>query len=301
MLIADILSGLLQWSIFQLRRRTKAKLFLSLFSIVLLLVLLLMFGLKQFIIPYMTTLYILMLFVAILWMVIILKRDLLHAVDWQKTVAFGENKLYNLLIVKLVSGHFASYKRPSWIPTNECKQSKVLKHNVNDLVDHFYKTQLWNRKGILINILINSIALNVFLSMNGSKISLFFALMIPLLLIISTFQEQFKDIISHPVIKTVPVSASLMSGRFMKHTILWVYLVVLPHWIIVLMQDGAHLIFLVIFQVLFIWLVYRQIIFQAGRSIFQPNSKVSKVWLLVTLILLIVFDVIWLFCLLIQD
>lgn len=124
----------------------------------------------------------------------------------------------------------------------------MLQYSVNDLVDHFYKTQLWKRKGIIINMLINSIALNIFFSMNASKVSLFFAWVIPLFLMTLMFHGQFKDIVRHQGIKMVPVSASLMSTRFIRHTIFWVYLAVFPLLIIVLGNMESILFFLLSFK-----------------------------------------------------
>ncbi|KGX85508.1 hypothetical protein [Pontibacillus litoralis] len=185
--IVDLFTGLFQWMAFQKQGRQKLCFIMGYFVLLIIIGV----GFILFQSHYLAYYYIigmgLMFTVTIKWF----REELLYSVKWGETISYGEEKTWNRLIVKLITGVGFNFPSKLYI-TKKNGSKKRVNYQLTSVLSANWEGYLLNNKSITLNILINTIAIFILLSIRFHVYSLsyFLSTLLMFYLLKNIFQEQ---------------------------------------------------------------------------------------------------------------
>lgn len=270
-LISDCLFGLIQWMVFQKKWKHRFIWFTVWLLIPIVFIWIGKSGLFPIMYDYSFPILMVLLGIGSLLYVGLFQSDWLHDVDWQRVVHFGENKTYNLFLVKLITGNFSSYKKRAWIPTNEVRAIKKIPYSVEKLLHHFFKKKLWQKKGSVFSLLSNCIALSMLL--NGIHFSSFIAFIGSSFLFLATVRLIYVELINEPFMQTIPIHLKTISTVFVNKTIPFILFVHLPQFYFLFNQYGVVLsIVISMIQFISVLMIYKRLIYLSSKKVLRTKG-----------------------------
>jgi hypothetical protein len=190
--IVDLFAGLFQWKTFQQHGKQRLFSLFVYFTSVLIFGLMVIFFYKiKFPVPIVIFYIIEMLivqFLSFIW----LKGKLMGSVEWGKTVWYGEEKTWNRLVVKLITGTgFKSNK--FWISKKTVKEKRI-KYQLVKVLTHYWKEHCLQNKVFLINMVTNTAAIWGYLVIRNHAIDFAYSIssIIMLYFLISVFKDSLN-------------------------------------------------------------------------------------------------------------
>ncbi|WP_042226689.1 hypothetical protein [Paenibacillus popilliae] len=275
--ISDSLAGFIQWRLFHNLAKHRLVWFIAWLLVTILFIFIGINGLFYSIHAYSSSILLALLSIGGILYFFALKSDFLANMDWQRAIHFGENKTYNLFFVKLVTGNFSAYQKHAWIPTNEIRSIKEISYSLDSLIKHLFKKKLWQKKGTMISLLSNCMALNIFFSNMSMPFSLFMAFIIPSFLFLTTMRTVFIDALSQPFIQTIPLQHQMISSIFLKLTVAIAFFIHLPQVYFLFAHHGFLLSTVVyVMQIISIYVMYKRMIHIGGKKILNYGGRIWR-------------------------
>ncbi|WP_299095451.1 hypothetical protein [uncultured Metabacillus sp.] len=287
--ISDLFSGLTQWKLFQ--RNLKGIITKITYTIIL--IFLFMFIYINFLRDFSVLVFFIYNIVLLLMSIIQFKRKLTSKVNWNQVIPIGDDKTWNLLIVKLITGvGFNIVPNRVRLPALT-KVNKVdnIPYELSAIVSVYWKRYLIHNKTIPFNIIGNCVAILLFLSLS-TNISSGLNLAIPTLIGMYLLYGIFKNRLDTLQFKVLPMSANNHVNGFYRVTFWFILVLLLPHFVILLVKSSLS-IWLISIVIVSEWIVGSYIfkaLLHLGILNFLKVKKYSKAHHLLIILLYLILQ-----------
>ncbi|PTM57992.1 hypothetical protein [Desmospora activa] len=144
-------------------------------------------------------------------------RSMINDIEWGKVISYGDEKVWNPFIVKLITG--VGFQQPSFLVSHKKKQSVLpLPYCLNIVIKHYWKIRFLEKPSSLVYIITNTLAIQVFLCLH---LPVWFGILLSSLVLIFLLVLMFQDGIKQNELLVLPVKADEHVQGFCK-AVYWI-------------------------------------------------------------------------------
>ncbi|MFC2949998.1 hypothetical protein [Virgibacillus sediminis] len=236
--VTDFFSGLIQWGAYQ--KNTKAIIARILFSTVAIGIWLIAF--TTFLIDFSFIVFPFYLILCGTFSIFLFKRTLTENVNWKQVLLLGDEKTWNLLIVKLITGTgFNNLENKGRLP-GLTKNMKVDNppYDLTSVIALYWKRYLLLNKALSFNVIVNCLAILLFLSLSVNLPS-GMNLAIPTLVGMYLLYGIFKSKLETMHFQVLPVSINSHIDAFYRITYWFILALLLAHSVVLVINSSFSL------------------------------------------------------------